>query len=107
MSTDCVAAAVDPAPAAIGAAADPTYAVALYERMQQLIKSLVAEAAGDLQVREYCNARYLLRPGFSLEHQFFAHLTPGVAKLKIQGFRQQWGAQRWKSAINMLCYSFP
>ncbi len=91
MSTDCVA-SIDPAPAATGAAADPTYAVVLHERMRQLINSLVAEAAGDLQVREYRDARYLLRPGFSLEHQFFAPLTPGVAKLKIQGFRQQWGA---------------
>ncbi len=33
---------------------------------------LVAGAAADLEVCEYRNARYLLRPGCRLEHQFFA-----------------------------------
>ena len=43
-------------------------------------------------MREHRNARYLLRPGHSLEHKFFAQLAPGVAKLKVEGFRLQWNA---------------
>ena len=62
--------------------------------MRQLINRLVAETAGDIEVREYRNARYLLRPGHSLEHQFFARLAPGVAKLKIEGFCLQWNAKQ-------------
>ena len=66
--------------------------------MRQLINRLVAETAGDIEVREYRNARYLLRPGHSLEHQFFARLAPGVAKLKIEGFCLQLAPRNWKGA---------
>ncbi len=85
------AAQAPPAPAGV-ALADPTLAVTMAGRMRQLINGLVAGAAGDLEVREFRNARYLLRPGCSLDHQFFARLAPGVAQLKVDGFRLQWAA---------------
>ena len=67
-------------------------------RMRQAINGLVAAAAGDLEVREFQNTRYLLHPGRSLEHQFFARLPPGVGRLRLDGFRQEWRAERLKSA---------
>ena len=62
-------------------------------RMRRVINGLVAQAAGDLEVREYPNIRALLRPGRSLEHQFFARLPPGMAALRLDGFRQEWRAE--------------
>ncbi|HVS34512.1 MAG TPA: protein kinase [Gemmataceae bacterium] len=66
-------------------------------RMRQAINGLVAAAAGDLQVREFNNTRYLLHPGRSLEHQFFARLPPGMARLRLRGFGEEWHAERLQS----------
>ena len=73
-------------------------------RMRQAINGLVAAAAGDLEVREFHNTRYLLHPGRSLEHQFFARLPPGVGRLRLEGFRQEWRADRLKSADPLSAY---
>ncbi len=73
--------------------ADSTFHTTTRARMRQLINGLVAGAAGDLEVCEYRNARYLLRPGCHLEHQFFARLARGVFKLMIEGFQLQWNAK--------------
>lgn len=83
-----------PAPRAPTAAvADAPFTPTTRTRTRQLINSIVAGAAGNLEVREYRNARYLLYPGFRLEHQFFARLTRGVSKLMAEGFRFQWRAE--------------
>jgi hypothetical protein len=73
--------------------ADAVFPTAMLVRMRQIINSLVAGAAGDLEVREYRNARFLLRPGCCLEHQFFARITQGVSRLMADGFRFQWKAK--------------
>jgi hypothetical protein len=73
--------------------ADSTFSTTTRARMRQLINGLVAGAAGDLEVREYRNARYLLRPGCHLEHQFFARLARGVSKLMAEGFQLEWDAK--------------
>ena len=73
-------------------------------RMRQAINGLVAAAAGDLEVREFQNTRYLLHPGRSLEHQFFARLPPGVGRVRLEGFRQEWRAERLKAADPLSAY---
>ncbi len=55
--------------------------------MRQVINGLVVGAAGDLEVREYHNVRYLLRPGKGIEHQFFVKPV-GTETLRLDGFRQ-------------------
>jgi serine/threonine protein kinase len=60
--------------------------------MRQAINRLVAVAAGELEVREHQNIRYLLHPGKYLAHEFFARLPPGVGRLRLDGFRQEWRA---------------
>jgi serine/threonine protein kinase len=85
-------AAEGPASSLSDAFGNPSYPATMRARMRQHINGLVAGAAGDLEVREHRNARYLLRPGHILEHQFFAQMAPGVAKLKVEGFRLRWNA---------------
>jgi Protein kinase domain/PilZ domain len=83
-----------PAPRAPTASvSDAAFTPTTRARMRQLINGIVAGAAGDLEVREYRNARYLLHPGCRLEHQFFARLTRGVSKLMAEGFKLQWKAE--------------
>jgi hypothetical protein len=74
-------------------AADAAFPTTTRARMRQLINGIVAGAAGDLEVREYRNARYLLRPGCRLEHQFYARLARGVSKLMVEGFQLHWKAK--------------
>jgi serine/threonine protein kinase len=62
-------------------------------RMRQAINGLVAAAAGDVEVREFHAIRYLVHPGRSVEHQFFARVAPGMARLRFSGFRQEWRAE--------------
>ncbi len=66
-------------------------------RVRQAVNALVATAAGELEVREFHNARYLLHPGRSLEHSFFARVPPGIGRLRLGGFRQEWRANRLES----------
>jgi len=73
-----------------GASADLTVTPTTRATMRQVINGLVVRAAGELEVREYHNIRYLLLPGRSLDHQFFAKLPAGTEKLRLDGFRQQW-----------------
>ena len=76
-------------------------------RIRQAINGLVAAAAGDLEVRKFQNTRYLLYPGRSLEHHFFARLPPGVGRLRLEGFRQEWHAERLKSVQPLSVYVAP
>jgi serine/threonine protein kinase len=59
----------------------------------QVVGELVQVAAGNLEVREFRNIRYVFRPGQAIEHRCFARLLPGTGRLKLEGFRQQWQAQ--------------
>lgn len=61
---------------------------------EQIIGQLVQTAAGPLHIRDYQGLRCRLEPGKLLEHDCTAVLLPGVARLKLDGFRQQWGAER-------------
>ncbi len=76
--------------AVLGATADLTVTPRTRATIRQVINGLVVGAAGELEVREYRNIRYLLLPGRSLDHQFFAKLPAGTEKLRLDGFRQQW-----------------
>ena len=73
-----------------GAPADLTVTPRTRATIRQVINGLVVGAAGELEVREYHNIRYLLLPGRSIDHQFFAKLPAGTEKLRLDGFRQQW-----------------
>ena len=80
-----------------GALADPDVTPQTLTTMRQAINGLVVGAAGDLEVREHHNIRYLLRPGRSLDHQFFAKPPPGAEKVLVEGFRRQWRAEMTES----------
>jgi hypothetical protein len=56
------------------------------------LKEIVARAAGAWQVRDQGSRRYLEQPGVMLWQRCRALFPPGVARLKIDGFRQQWNA---------------
>jgi hypothetical protein len=68
-------------------------ASALRYSTDELVTDLVTAAAGKRQVQERANFRYLLQTGAVLEHQCAARLLPGVAALKLEGFRQHWKAE--------------
>jgi hypothetical protein len=72
--------------------------------MRRAIDGLVAQAAGDLEMREFANVRALLRPGRSLEHRFFARLTPGTIGLRLEGFREEQRAERLAAEPNQFNY---
>ena len=73
-------------------------------RMRQAINGLVAAAAGDLEVREFQNTRYFLHPGRCIEHQFFARLPPGIGRVRLEGFRDEWRAERLRTADPLYGY---
>jgi serine/threonine protein kinase len=58
----------------------------------QAVERLVADASIGLKVCELHNTRYVLRPGRSIAHRCSARLAPGLVNLKLDGFRQHWGA---------------
>ena len=63
-------------------------------------------AAGELEVREYHNVRYLLRPGKGIEHQFFVKPV-GTETLRLDGFCQQWRAELLESDGGRLTLHVP
>jgi hypothetical protein len=63
------------------------------EAAERAVNDLVAEALGGGEVREVRGVRFLVRPGRGLEHRCNARLPPGTAALKLEGFREQWGAE--------------
>lgn len=72
----------------------------------QILNELVQAAGGALELREFHGIRYVLRRGEAIEHRCFAQvrpeqaiehhgfarLLPGTAWLKLDGFREHWGA---------------
>lgn len=61
--------------------------------IRPVLKDLVAAAAGAMQVHEQGSMRYLLYPGERMIHKCAAALHADVAKLKMEGFRQEWKAK--------------
>jgi hypothetical protein len=60
--------------------------------LEHLLGRMVATAAGQADILEYQQIRYLLRPGELLQHRCAAHLPPGVLPFKLDGFCQRWRA---------------
>jgi serine/threonine protein kinase len=58
-----------------------------------LLPSVIASAAGAMQVEEYHHIHYLVQPGEQLQHRCAAWLPPGVAQLKLGSFAREWHAQ--------------
>jgi serine/threonine protein kinase len=61
--------------------------------MEAALAALVAAARGQWQEREQDNVRYLLLPGEAVEHRCVTNLVPGFARLKLEGFAHEWGAE--------------
>ncbi|HZY91069.1 MAG TPA: protein kinase [Gemmataceae bacterium] len=59
----------------------------------RLVEDLVSQCGRGADVREFGPIRYRLRDGRRIEHQCCARLVPGTAKLKLEGFREQWAAE--------------
>jgi serine/threonine protein kinase len=86
---------------------NPSFSATAHAQMRQHISDLVASATGDLEVRERHNVRYLLRPGRILEHQFLTQMAPGVAQLRVEGFRLQWDAALVEMSQKRVVLLFP
>ncbi len=56
------------------------------------VNELVAFATKGHEVRDKGDIRYLLKPGISIRHQCCARLVPGMVRLKLYPFRDQWRA---------------
>jgi serine/threonine protein kinase len=70
------------------------------------IDEIVHAAGRGHQILSVGNIHYRFTPGVSLEHRAWARLAPGMARLKLAGFREQWHAEvvedsstRWRLAI--------
>jgi serine/threonine protein kinase len=59
----------------------------------RLVEELVSQCGRGADVREFGPIRYRLRDGRRIEHQCCARIVPGTAKLKLEGFREQWAAE--------------
>ncbi|HEX5271298.1 MAG TPA: PilZ domain-containing protein, partial [Gemmataceae bacterium] len=57
-----------------------------------LIGEMFRQAAGSLCVRQAGGFSYFLDPGRRLTHTCAAYLSASLARLKLAGFQQQWGA---------------
>ncbi len=75
-----------PRPAAAGPAGALPAPVAL-------IDELFHEASGGLRLYRDGSFSYFLAPGRRLRHACTAHLSASLARLKLGGFQQQWGAE--------------
>jgi hypothetical protein len=60
----------------------------------QIVAALAAPAQGPSAMRRGPDARYTVGPDGVWEYRCPARLPPGTAPLKVEGFRQQWGARR-------------
>jgi serine/threonine protein kinase len=72
-----------------------------------VIGQVVARAASQCQIREFNRFRYLLQPGKAIKHRCFARLVPSLVKLKLNGFCEQWRAERVDVRDNTYVYVVP
>jgi hypothetical protein len=73
---------------------------------RQVVADLVARAAQGADVQAFGDLRYRLLPGPTpvIEHQCFARLVPGTARLKLNGFREQWHAEPLRREENLFVF---
>ncbi len=57
------------------------------------VKEIVAEASREHQILPAGTLHYQLLAGIRIEHRAWARLAPGIARLKMAGFREQWHAE--------------
>ncbi|HJT77845.1 MAG TPA: PilZ domain-containing protein, partial [Gemmataceae bacterium] len=60
---------------------------------EQLLRDVIRAVEGPLQICRFGGGHYVLRPGPVLEHRCPIRFFPGAMRLKMSGFRQQWGAE--------------
>jgi serine/threonine protein kinase len=68
------------------------------------VEELVQSAGRGHQILSQGQLHYRLQPGHSIEQRAVARLAPGMARLKLKAFREQWNAEtvsRTDSAIVM------
>ena len=73
--------------------ADTALPVPLDSADQPLGHRLWVRAGGDIDLREFEQLRFRLKPGERLEHRYAARLYSGAALLKLDAFRQRWRGQ--------------
>lgn len=62
------------------------------EIIDRTIRNLVRGAAGTVEPRDYNSFGYFLCAGKYLEHQCYARLVPSTVPIKLESFKEQWGA---------------
>jgi serine/threonine protein kinase len=67
---------------------------------QEVVSHLVQATSSDLVLQEHNTFRYVLGTNDTLEHRCGARLLPGIAELKLDGFRQRWDAQLKRTAAD-------
>jgi serine/threonine protein kinase len=60
---------------------------------RETLSELVKSVAGPVQIHKHGNVRFLLHKHEMLEHRCLARLFPEIARLKLEGFRQEWKAR--------------
>ena len=69
-----------------------------------VVSEIVTNAAGTTEIQAGPSFRYLLKPGDCLEHRCAAHLLPGVADVKLNGFREEWRATLLKATVDTFLF---
>jgi serine/threonine protein kinase len=59
----------------------------------EVVMQMLDGAAGAMRLQQSETLRYVLDPGSLLRHTCGAHLSPTLARLKLEGFRQHWGGE--------------
>jgi hypothetical protein len=91
--------------ARVAAAPSGLFGGVQYASLDHFVSELVVLAAGPVQVREFNKIRYTVEPGQWLGHRCAVGTYPGAALLKLEGFRQQWGASLVRRQQDLLVFS--
>jgi serine/threonine protein kinase len=59
----------------------------------EVVMQMLDRAAGAMRLQQSDMLRYVLEPGSQLRHTCGAHLSPTMARLKLDGFRKHWGGE--------------
>ncbi len=59
----------------------------------EVVIHMLDQAAGSMRLQQTEALRYVLEPGSLLRHSCGAHLSPTLARQKLDGFRKHWGAE--------------
>jgi hypothetical protein len=83
---------------------DPRSSVLDLQVLQAGVRRLVNLACGGAEVRDLGGQRYLLWPGQRIECRCSARLLASTARLKLQGFAQNWDAQPLRRGADTFAY---